>query len=239
VKFAARSHRSPVARSAFTGFRFPAEVITVAVRWYLRYGLSYRDVEELLAERGVQVDHVTVYRWVQRFTPLFADAARIARPSPGDRWFVDETYVKVNGVWRYVYRAVDQQGQVIDILVCKRRDGDAAHRFFTHALTTLKVTPTEVITDKAPVYLRVLDELIPAAWHHVEQYENNRIEADHGRLKHRLRPMRGLRIDRNAQVVIAGLAFLQNLRRGHYAIATEAPHPLRVAVAFTELASAI
>jgi IS6 family transposase len=89
-------------RSAFAGFRFPAEVIVVAVRWYLRYGLSYRDVEELLAERGIEVDHVTIYRWVQRFTPLLADAARFARHSPSDRWFVDETYVKVNGVWRYV-----------------------------------------------------------------------------------------------------------------------------------------
>src|SRR4051794_9661747 len=77
----------------------------------LRYGLSYRDVEELLAERGIEVDHVTVYRWVQRFTPLLADAARFARHAPGDRWFVDETYVKVNGIWRYVYRAVDQNGR--------------------------------------------------------------------------------------------------------------------------------
>jgi hypothetical protein len=83
-------------------------VIVVAIRWYLRYGLSYRDVEELLVERGVEVDHVTVFRWVQRFTPLLADAAKFCRHSPGDRWFVDETYVKVNGVWRYVYRAVDQ-----------------------------------------------------------------------------------------------------------------------------------
>jgi hypothetical protein len=82
-------------RSAFAGFRFPPEVITVAVRWYLRYGLSYRDVEELLAERGIEVDHVTVYRWVQRFTSLFADAARPRRHAAGDRWFVDETYVKV------------------------------------------------------------------------------------------------------------------------------------------------
>jgi transposase-like protein len=77
-------------------------VITVAVRWYLRYGLSYRDIEELLAERGVEVDHVTVYRWVQRLTPLLADAARFAGHSPGDRWFLDETYVNVGGVWRYV-----------------------------------------------------------------------------------------------------------------------------------------
>jgi len=193
----------------------------------------------LLAERGVEVDHVTIYRWVQRFTPLFADAARFARHAPGERWFVDETYVKVNGVWRYVYRAVDQHGQVIDVLVSAHRDGEAARRFFQRALTTLKMTPTEVVTDAAAVYPRVLDELVPAAWHHVEQYENNRIEADHSRLKQRLRPMRGLRTDRTASVIITGLAFMQNLRRGHYELATEAPHPLRVAVAFADLAQAI
>ncbi|MFC6019898.1 IS6 family transposase [Plantactinospora solaniradicis] len=128
-------------RSAFAGFRFPAEVIVVAVRWYLRYNLSYRDVEELLVERGIEVDHVTIFRWVQRFTPLLADAARFTRHSPGDRWFVDETYVKVNGVWRYVYRAVDQYGQVIDVLVSARRDAAAARRFFQRALRMLKVTP--------------------------------------------------------------------------------------------------
>src|SRR5690348_16603525 len=166
-------------RSAFAGFRFPAEVIVLAVRWYLRYGLSYRDVEELLVERGVEVDHVTIYRWVQRFTPLLADAARFARHSPGDRWFVDETYVRVNGVWRYIYRAVNQHGQVIDVLVSTRRDADAARRFFRRALATLKVVPVEVVTDAAAVYPRVLDELAPAAWHHVERWANNRIEADH------------------------------------------------------------
>jgi transposase-like protein len=90
VKHAARSRSWSPAQSAFAGFRFPAEVIVVAVRWYLRYGLSYRDVEELLNEGGIEVDHVTVYRGVQRFTPLLADAARFARRSPGDRWFVDE-----------------------------------------------------------------------------------------------------------------------------------------------------
>jgi transposase-like protein len=174
VKMSSRSRRSPPSCAAFTGFRFPAEVIVLAVRWYLRYGLSYRDVEELLVERGVEVDHVTVYRWVQRFTPLLADAARFARHAPGDRWFVDETYVKVNGVWRYVYRAVDQYGQVIDVLVSKRRDADAARRFFRRALSTLKVTPSEVVTDKAPVYLRVLDEQVPAAWHHVTPMSSTR-----------------------------------------------------------------
>ncbi|WP_426514872.1 IS6 family transposase [Dactylosporangium sp. McL0621] len=226
-------------RSAFAGFRFPPEVIVVAVRWYLRYNLSYRDVEELLVERGVEVDHVTVYRWVQRFTPLLADAARFGRHAPGDRWHVDETYVKVNGVWRYVYRAVDQHGQVIDVLVSARRDADAARRFFRRALSTLKITLSEVVTDAAAVYPAVLDELIPSAWHHVEQYANNPIEADHSQLRQRLRPMRGLRTDTTARVIIAGHAFMQNLRRGHYEFAVDAPPTTRVAIAFSELAQAI
>jgi len=152
VKSSARPDPWPPPKSAFAGFRFPAEVIVVAVRWYLRYGLSYRDVDELLVERGVEVDHVTVYRWVQRFTPLLADAARFARHSPGDRWHVDETYIRVNGVWRYVYRAVDQHGQIIDVLVSARRDADAAGRFFRRALSTLKVKPSEVVTDAAAIY---------------------------------------------------------------------------------------
>jgi transposase-like protein len=211
----------------------------VAVRLYLRYNLSYRDVEELLIERGVEADHVTVFRWVQRFTPLLADAARFCRHAPGDRWFVDETYVKVNGVWRYVYRAVDQHGQVIDGLVSAHRDAAAARRFFHRAMTMLKVRPTEVVTDAAPVYPAALDEPVPWAWHHVERHAHNRLEADHSQLKHRLRPMRGLRTDRTAQTIIAGHAFMQNLRRGHYELGLDAPPGLRVAAAFTELATAI
>src|SRR5438876_405464 len=119
-----RSHGRPVPAvpsSAFTGFRFPPEIIVLAVRWYLRFGLSYRDVEELLAERGIEVDHVTVFRWVQRFTPLLVDAARPCRHAVGDRWYVDETYVKVAGRWRYVFRAIDQFGQIIDVYVSPRR----------------------------------------------------------------------------------------------------------------------
>jgi transposase-like protein len=226
-------------RSAFAGFRFPPDVIVVAIPWYLRLNLSYRDVEELLIERGVEVDHVTVFRWVQRFAPLLADAVRFARHAPGDRWFVDETYVKVNGVWRYVYRAIDQYGQVIDVLVSARRDAAMARRFLGRALSTLKVTPVEVVTDAAPIYRAVLEELLPAAWHHVERHANNPIEADHSQLKHRLRPMRGLRTDQTAQVIIAGHAFMQNLRRGHYEIAGDVPSLERVAAAFTELALAV
>jgi transposase-like protein len=123
-----RSRRSIPARSAFAGFRFPADVIVLAVRWYLRFGLSYRDVEELLAERGIEVDHVTVYRRVQLFTPLLAEAARPCRHAVGGRWRTDETYVKVSGRWRYVYRAIDQFGQVIDVYVSPRRGGGSSSR---------------------------------------------------------------------------------------------------------------
>jgi transposase-like protein len=213
-------------------------VITVAVRWYLRYGLSYRDIEELLAERGIEVDHVTVYRWVKRFPTLFADAARPLRHATGDRWFVDETYVKVAGRWRYLYRAVDQYGQVIDVLLSEQRDTAAARRFFTRALTH-GPAPVEVTTDKASPYLRVLDELLPAAAHITEQYGNNSIEADHARLKARLRPMRGLKRFRSAAVIAAGYAFVQNLRRGHYELATDVSPPLCLATAFSELALAM
>jgi transposase, IS6 family len=151
-----------VPRSGFAGFWFPPEVIMVAVRWYLRHGLSYRDGEELLAERGIEVDHVTVYRWVQRFTPLLIDAARPCRHVPKDRWFVDETYVKVTGQWVYLYRAINQDGQVIDVLVSQKRDLVATRRFFPHVLEHGS-HPTEVTTDWAPAYPRVIEELIPAA----------------------------------------------------------------------------
>jgi transposase-like protein len=142
-------------------------------------------------------------------------------------------------VWRYVYRAVDQYGQVIDVLVSARRDAESARRFFRRALRTLKVTPTEVVTDTAAVYPAVLDELVPSAWHHVERYANNPVEADHGHLKHRLRPTRGLRTDSTARVIIPGHAFLQNLRRGHYELGIDVPPGSRVATAFTELARMI
>jgi transposase, IS6 family len=224
--------------SAPAGYRFPREVIAVAVRWYLRYGLSYRDVEELLAERGIEVDHVTVYRWVQTFTSAFIDAARPSRHATGDRWFVDETYVKVAGRWSYLYRAVDQHGQVIDVLLSQRRDGAAARMFFSRAMR-FGPTPVEVTTDRALVYRRILEELAPGAMHVLEQYTNNRIEADHGRLKARLRPMRGFKRMRSAGTIAAGHAFVQNLRRAHYDIVADVRPGNRVRAAFDHLAFCI
>jgi transposase, IS6 family len=213
--------------SAFSGFRFPPE------------GLSYRDLESLLAERGVEVDHVTLHRWVQRFTPLLIDAARPCRHAVGRRWFVDETYVKVAGVWRYVYRAVDGYGQVIDVYVSVRRDIAAARTFFTAAIA-VHGEPDEVVTDKSAVLANVIDELLPKVLHNTLEYANNRVECDHGRLKARLRPMRGLKTDRAATVIIEGHAFIQNLRRGLYELGVEARQDrLRCAAAFDELTSMI
>jgi IS6 family transposase len=198
--------------------------------------LSYWDVAKLLAERGVTVDQVTVYRWVQRLTPEFSEAALLARHAPGDRWFADETYVKVAGRWTYLYRAIDQHGQVIDVLLSARRDPAAARRFFTRALRAGTI-PAEVTTDRAPVYPRVLDELIPSALHTVERYANHPVETDHGRPKARLRPMRGLKRHRSARTLAAGHAFVQNIRRGHYELATEAPARHRLRAAFDQLFS--
>ncbi len=156
---------------SFAGFRFPPEVILLAARWYLRYGLSYRDLEELLAERGIEVDHVTLYRWVQRFTPLLVEAARPCRHAVGDRWFVDETYVKVAGTWRYVYRAVDQHGQVIDVYVSTKRDVKAATRFFSTAVRA-HGEPAEVTADRSPALARTIVELLPGVHHDTSQYAN-------------------------------------------------------------------
>lgn len=181
---------------------------------------------------------MTLFRWVQRFTPLLVETARPCRHSVGDRWFVDETYVKVCGSWRYVYRAVDQYGQVIEVLLSKKRDLKAAAAFFATAIRS-HGEPAEIITDRAHALVRVIGELLPAARHDVTQYANNRVEADHGRLKARLHPMRGLKRDRTASVIIEGHAFIQNLRRGHYELGVDALPGMTLAAAFDELALVI
>jgi len=233
-----RPRSAPATRSAFAGFRFPPDVIVLAVRWYLRFGMSYRDVEELLAERGIEVDHVTIYRWVQRFTLLLAAAARPRRhPSA-----IVGTSTRPPSIGRAVALCVPRDRPVrpghrrscVDTARCQGNPP-----VLPVGIGTTKATPVEVVTDRAPVYPLVLEELLPAAWHCTEQYANNRVEADHGRVKARRRPMRGLKQDRTAGVVIAGHAFIQNLRRGHSELAVEEPANRRLTVAFDELALVI
>jgi IS6 family transposase len=138
-----------------------------------------RDVEELLGERGIEVDHVTIYRWVHRFASLLIDAARPCRHVPGEAVVRGRDLRQGRRRWANLCRAIDRYGQVIDVLVSEKRDLAATRRFFTQALEHGSY-PTEVTTDWAPAYLRVLDELLPAACHVAEQYANNPIETDHG-----------------------------------------------------------
>ncbi len=213
----------------------------LAVRWYLHYGLSYRDLEELLIERGIGVDHVTIHRRRSCHDPsvgptLHSPTHRCSSTMPTLSWWTmvfDETYVKIAGTWRYVYRAVDERGQVIDVFVSPRRNIAAARTFFTAAVAA-HGEPDEVVTDLAQALETVIEEVIPNAFHNTDQYANNRVECDHGRLKSRLRPVRDLKSDRTASFVIRGHAFIQNLRRGHYELATESHQHLRIADAFEE-----
>ena len=138
--------------SAFSHHGFPDDVIALAVRWYIRYRLSYADVVEWFAERGLVVDRTTIYRWVQRFLPLFQDAARVHRHPVGEKWRVDETYSRPQGQWTYIYRAIDQHGQVVDAYFSKRRNARAAQTFFERAVDETQVPPVQVTTDTAKCY---------------------------------------------------------------------------------------
>jgi len=190
MRTAHRSRRSIPPRSTFAGIRFPADVIVVAVGWYLRFGLSYRDVEELLTERGVEVDHVTIYRWVLRFTPLLAEAADPAGTPRATAGSWTKPTRRLLGSGGTCTERSTSSGRSLTF-VSARRDASTAGRFFNQAVGTTKVTPAEVVTDRTATYPMALEELLPAAWHRTDRYANNRVECDHGRLKARLRPMRG------------------------------------------------
>ena len=143
--------QTPRSASAFCGYRFPDDIIALAVRWYLRFRLPYADIVELLAERGAQVDASTVFDWVQRFTPLYKDAARPHRHRVGTRWAVDETYIRMAGRWVYAYRAIDEHGQVVDVYLSETRDTAAATAFFAQAIARTDVRPHRVTTRPRPI----------------------------------------------------------------------------------------
>jgi len=202
--------------SAFAGYRFPDAIIALAVRWYLYFRLPYADVAELLAERGIYVDASTIFDWVQRFTPLYQGVARPHRHRPRGKWSIDETYVKVAGVPCYVFRAIDELGQVIDVYVSARRDTEAATWFLTQAMERTDCRPHTVTTDKAAIYPPALAIVLPEASHITGKAAQQAIERDHQHLKGRYRPMRGFKMRHCAQTVCAGHGFVRNLREGFY-----------------------
>ena len=230
--------------SAFSGYRFPDEIIALAVRWYLRFRLSYVDLVDLLAERGIFVDPSTVFDWVHHFTPLYQAAARPHRQRVGCRWSVDETYIRMAGKWVYAYRAIDETGQVIDVHVSERRDTTAATTFLTRAVETAMIWPESVTTDKAPAYPPALVAIVPEAEHRTGKMEQQGIERDHQHLKGRTRTMRGFQQLRCAQVICAGHAFVRTLHLGFYrlAVPTGAPRigqPPRLMRAWDELTACL
>jgi IS6 family transposase len=184
------------------------------VRWYLRYRLSYADVAELLAERGVEVDAATVFDWVREFAALDEDAARPFRRGVGSSWSVDETYTKIAGELAYVSRAIDGHGQVVDIYVSRRRAAADAAAFFRRAIEATGVVPDEVTTDGAAAYPPALFTALPPVLHETGKLAQQRIERNHQHLKGRVRPMRGFKTLAGARVLCRGHAFLRNLRGG-------------------------
>jgi transposase, IS6 family len=196
-------------------------IILCAVRWYLRYSLSLRNVEELLEERGLEADHTTVWRWVQRYGPELEQRLRRHHKLANKSWRVDETYVRVNGRWCYLYRAIDSAGATIDFLLSARRDADAAKRLFRKALRDQSHPQPRVInTDLAPIYTSAIPAikkegtLRRCCWHRPVRYLNNIIEQDHRAIKRRLNAKQGFREFHSARRTIQGYEAIHMLRKG-------------------------
>jgi len=213
--------------SEFKWRQFEGEIILWAVRWYRRYGISYRDLEQMMGERGVAVDHSTIYRWVQKYAPEMEKRLRWhwRRPqSTSSR--VDETYVKVRGEWAYLYRALDKHGNTIDFYLSPTRNANAAKRFLGKALNGLMEweNPEVINTDKAPTYGIAISELKaegkcpPDTVHRQVKYLNNVVEADHGQLKQLIRPVRGFKTMKTSYATIKGFEVMRALRKGQAAI---------------------
>ena len=200
---------------------FDRLLITQAVRWYITYKLSYRDVCSLMAERGVIVVHTTVMRWVQRYVPVFEKRwKKYARPT-GSSWRVDETYIRVKGRWTYLYRAVDKQGQTVDFLLSEKRDIAAAKRFFIKAIGSNEA-PAKITLDgyqathQAVAQLKAEAVLASTVEVRTSKYLNNLIEQDHRRVKQRYYPMLGFKSFNNAAVTLSGIELAQKIKKGQY-----------------------
>ncbi len=195
--------REQAAAPTYKRHRFPPEVIAHAVWLYFRFALSYRDVEELLAERGVILTYETVRQWCRKFGQTYANELRRHRPRPGDKWHLDEVFVTMNGRTHYLWRAVDQDGTVLDILVQPRRDKWAATKFFRKLLKGLEYVPRVVITDKLASYDAAKREVLPSVAHRRHKGLNNRAENSHQPTRERERRMRRFKSPGHAQRFLA------------------------------------
>lgn len=208
-------------RNAFRRLHYPVDIIAQCVRWYLAYSLSLRNLEEMMAERGIVVDHSTLHRWVIRLVPLLDKTFRRHKRAVGRRWRMDETHIKVRGQWKYLYRAVDTAGQTIDFLLTAKRDAAAALHFFRKAIRH-HGEPDVVTIDKSGANTAALTTLNAdkpeegTITIRQSKYLNNLIEQDHRNIKRRIKLMTGFKSFRRAQTILAGIELFHMIRKGQY-----------------------
>ncbi|GAB2801868.1 IS6 family transposase [Streptomyces chlorus] len=208
---------------SYKGHRYPVEIISHCVWLYFRFPLSFREVEELMLERGVIVSHETVRRWCLKFGQSYANALHRRRPRPGDKWHLDEVFLTINGEQKYLWRAVDQDGNVLDILVQNRRNKAAARRFSRRLLKGIGAVPRVIVTDKLRSYRAAHREVMPSVEHRSHKGLNNRAENSHQPTRQRERAMKGFRSVGGAQRFLSAFSGISpHFRpRRHLMTATE------------------
>jgi len=219
--------------------RFPPDIISYAVWLYHRFNLSHRDIEDLLAERGITVSREAIRLWCIKFGAIYTRRLKRKHRGYGDTFYIDEVFVKINGIQHYLWRAVDQDGEVVDVLLQARRDGATAKRFFKRLLRSNGGEPRKIVTDKLRSYGVAHRELIPEAIHSTELYENNRVEQSHEATQARERGMRKFKSIRQAQRFLDAHAAVHNLfNLGRHLVRAEHYRNLRIS-AFTEWGRAV
>lgn len=209
--------QNPAVARVLKRLHYPLDVILTCVRWYVAYPLSLRNLEQIMAERGVSVDHSTVHRWALKLLPVLEKAFRRHKRPVGKSWRVDETYIKVNGQWKYLYRAVDKAGNTIDFLLRAHRDKTAARRYFEKSIAQ-NGEPEAVTIDKSGANLAALEAINAERETPIKirqaKYLNNIIEQDHRAIKRRIRPMLGFKSFRSARILLGGIEVAHMIAKG-------------------------
>jgi putative transposase len=210
VQLVRHTSEMTVPESLYRRHRFPSEIISHCVWLYFRFSLSFRDVEELMSSRGVSLTYETVREWCLKFGQTYANGLRRKSPRSGDRWHLDEVFLKINGRAHYLWRAVDQDGDVLDILVQSRRNKKAAKKFFRRLLKGLRYVPRVIITDKLKSYSAAKAEVMPSVEHLQQRYQNNRAENSHQPTRLREKVMRRFKSAGHAQRFLAAFGLISS-----------------------------